>query len=74
MISRRDGNARAGKTYRKRASKRYAKEKNPFERSPVTLATACIRRKRDDGMHRLRGNYIGKEQRIRGGNRTAADG
>lgn len=67
MISRRDGNARAGKTYRKRASKRYAKEKNPCERSPVTLTTACIRRKRSDCMRRVLGNYIGKEQRIRGG-------
>ena len=67
IISRIIGNARAGKTYRKRASTRYAKGKNPCERSPVTFATACIRRKRGDDMRWVLGNYIGKEQRIRGG-------
>ena len=36
-------------------------------RSPVTLTTAWSRRKRGDCMRRVLGNYIGKEQRIRGG-------
>jgi len=67
MLLRRNGNERAGKTYHKRVCKQYGKGKNPCERSPVTLATACIRRKRGDGMRRGLGNYIGKGQRIRGG-------
>ncbi len=67
MISRIIGNARAGKTYRKRVCKQYGKGKNPCECSPVTLTAACIRRKRGDDMRWVLGNYIGKEQRIRGG-------
>ena len=73
IILRRINNARAGSADRKRLFKRYAKGKNPCERSPVTLAAACIRRKRGDGMRRLFGNRIGKERRIRE-NRTVADG
>ena len=75
MISRIIGNARAGKTYRKRVCKQYGKGKNPCECSPVTLTAACIRRKRGDGMRRGLGNDIEKGRKIRGriGRRRTGD-
>ena len=75
MISRIIGNARAGKTYRKRVCKQYGKGKNPCECSPVTLTAVCIRRKCGNDTRRVLGNDIEKERKIRGriGRRRTGD-
>ena len=75
MLSRRINNERPGSVCRKCSFKRYAKGKNPCERSPVTLTEACIRRKCGDDTRRVLGNDLEKERKIRGriGRRQTGD-